>query len=608
MIAKREKILWMLEEVERLIQRALTLEKEYIHSLEEVHQKYEQSAYNLIHYRALRMFDIRELQKKLGYLGMSRLAKAESHVMGSLSTSKAILEGILEEGRITFPTSELSIKQAGKLLQKNTEALLGKETHERRTRIMVTLPSEAAENYDLVEDMIVEGMNCARINCAHDDQEKWKQMIDHVHKANKELGKNCRVAMDLAGPKIRTGSIEPGPEILKLIPDRDLKGQIIQPVKLWISDIPHPIENVHHLPISLEVYKELEIDKIIYFKDIRDKERNLKITGVEESGCWAQLYDSAYFQTGLFLYKDEAYEEKIAEVGNIPPVEQKIILSKGDVLIITKEKIDGNPTKYDDEGNVLSEAHISCTAQEIFDYVQQGEPILFDDGKIEGTIQKIDGSQISVLITNAKSKGSKLRSDKGINLPRTRLNIRGLTEKDKRDLPFVAAHADVVNMSFVNQVEDVKELIEEIDKLGAKDRLGIILKIETQSGFNNLTDILLEAMRVYPVGVMIARGDLAIEIGWDHIARIQEEMLAICAAGHIPVIWATQVLESLAKKGIPSRAEITDAAMAQRAECVMLNKGPMIQRAIRLLDTILKGMQPYQEKNAPMLPALKRVD
>ena len=163
----------------------------------------------------------------------------------------------------------------------------------------------------------------------------------------------------------------------------------------------------------------------------------------------------------------------------------------------------------------------------------------------------------------------------------------------------------MVNVSFVNRVADVQELLSELRALQAEDSLGIILKIETQSGFNNLTDILIEAMQAPRVGVMIARGDLAVECGWENMARIQEEILSLCQSAHVPVVWATQVLENLAKKGIPSRAEITDAAMAQRAECVMLNKGPHISLAVRMLDYILRNMEDYRHKRAPMLPMLQ---
>ena len=133
----------------------------------------------------------------------------------------------------------------------------------------------------------------------------------------------------------------------------------------------------------------------------------------------------------------------------------------------------------------------------------------------------------------------------------------------------------------------------------------MILKIETQKGFKNLQRILLRAMQMYPVGVMIARGDLAIETGWKNFASIQEEILRICEAAHIPDVWATQVLETLAKKGVPTRAEITDSAMAQRAECVMLNKGPYINKAVKMLDKILRRMQLFQKKKETVLPKLE---
>jgi pyruvate kinase len=104
---------------------------------------------------------------------------------------------------------------------------------------------------------------------------------------------------------------------------------------------------------------------------------------------------------------------------------------------------------------------------------------------------------------------------------------------------------------------------------------------------------------------MIARGDLAAEIGFERLAEMQEEILWICEAAHVPVIWATQVLEGLVKNGIPSRGEMTDAAMAARAECVMLNKGPAVATAVELLDGLLTRMDGHVFKKTPTLRALK---
>ena len=111
-----------------------------------------------------------------------------------------------------------------------------------------------------------------------------------------------------------------------------------------------------------------------------------------------------------------------------------------------------------------------------------------------------------------------------------------------------------------------------------------MLKIETQAAFNRLPMLLLAAMRHPPVAVMVARGDLGVEVGFERLSEVQEEILWLCEAAHVPVIWATQVLESLAKGGMPSRAEVTDAAMGSRAECVMLNKGPVHPRDAALPD------------------------
>jgi pyruvate kinase len=112
------------------------------------------------------------------------------------------------------------------------------------------------------------------------------------------------------------------------------------------------------------------------------------------------------------------------------------------------------------------------------------------------------------------------------------------------------------------------------------------------------------ALRNPPVGVMVARGDLAVEVGFERLAEVQEEVLWLCEAAHVPAIWATQVLESLTKKGAPSRAEVTDAAMAVRAECVMLNKGPYVTEAVAFLDNVLRRMQDHQNKKRAMLRKL----
>ncbi len=592
----------LIKKIDTVIEDAQLLEKKFQATLEQIHPNYRESAINLLHYRAFRKHDLRALQKELGYLGLSRLAKSQSHVMASLMTNRAILQAMLDNTPIQMPENRLSFQGGRHLVKSNLGYLLGEHPSGRRTRIMVTMPTEAADNYQMVARMVEAGMDCARINCAHDDQFIWKKMIANIKRAVEEVGKPCKIAMDLAGPKIRTGPIVAGPKIRKYRPKKDARGFINQPLSVWIGPSLKP--GLPLVPIDHADLPTLKNAKTLYFRDARDKKRSFQIVKEESDGFLAHCYQTIYLETGTVLFIDKKRSDKSVIVGELPPVEIPLALKRGDILHLDNDKTEGEPARYDEEGALVAQAHISCTAPELFEQVKVGERILFDDGKIEGIIGEVAPDNLAIEIVYAPEGGGVLRSDKGINFPDSELSFHGLTAKDRDDLAFVVHHTDIINFSFVNRPQDVIELIRVLEDLGAKDKVGLILKIETQSSFNLLTEILLEAMHIFPIGVMIARGDLAIESGWNNIGRIQEEILSICQAAHLTDIWATQVLEGLAKKGIPSRAEISDAVMAQRADCVMLNKGPFILDAIRLLDNILKDMDSYREKNAPLSPIM----
>ena len=163
--------------------------------------------------------------------------------------------------------------------------------------------------------------------------------------------------------------------------------------------------------------------------------------------------------------------------------------------------------------------------------------------------------------------------------------------------------ADGIGLSFVRTPADVQQLEKELDRLNAKQK-SIVLKIETGQAFDNLPRLLLSCLHLSSVGIMVARGDLAVEVGFERMAEVQEEILWLCEAAHMPVIWATQVLESMAQRGAPSRAEVSDAAMSERAECVMLNKGPFIVETVRFLSGVLERMTAHQSKKSSMLRRL----
>ncbi|WP_075796206.1 pyruvate kinase [Massilia putida] len=578
------------------------------HRIAEVQPHYQASARNLLHYLALRRRDLRPLQQRLATLGLSSLGRAEAHVLATVDAVLSLLRRLMHSAE-PVPESDhyIEFSAGSRILDEHADQLLGPRPNGRNVRIMVTMPSTAADDAELVHQLLEQGMGCIRINCAYDDTATWSRIIDNLRRAEKALGRTCKVAMDLAGPKLRTGPVEPGPQVLRIRPERDVLGRVVAPARLWIAANVDARKAPADADACVDVPEKwlagLHKDDHVTLTDARGARRFLIVAEVTDMGCWLESDKTVYIVPETILRhrrKGHKGKAKTARVGALPSTEQVIRLRDGDVLMLTRELIPGRPASVDSMGQCSVPARIGCTLPAVFDDVRAGETIWFDDGKIGGIIEKVEKDAMVVRIKCARPGGEKLRADKGINLPDSELKLAALTSKDIDDLPFIAEHADIVELSFANRASDVEELQNHLAKLGDRQP-AIVLKIETRRGFENLPDMLLTAMHSSSCGVMIARGDLAVETGFERLAEIQEEILWISEASHVPVIWATQVLESLAKEGRPSRAEITDAAMSDRAECVMLNKGPHIVAALRTLDDILKRMQAHQAKKQAML-------
>jgi pyruvate kinase len=455
-------------------------------------QAFIDSSLNLAYYLALRRYDLRPLQAALMPWGLSSLGRIEAKVLANLDAVIATLAAVCQETpnpQLSQPPLE-AFFEGDRLLKIHTQELFGNTSQQRRVRIMVTLPTEAASNYEFVRDLLHQGTDCVRINCAHDTPSEWSAMLSHVRLAESEMHRPCQVLMDLSGPKIRIQyAIAPQAK------QRVYRGESV----LLRRDLPTTIG----------------------------------------SHCF----------------------------------------------------------------------QINCTLPDVVDRLEVGAPVWIDDGHIGAVVEKITSEGAFLRITHARAKGEKLRPDKGINFPHTDLHLCPLTDKDRQDLDFIAANADqvdIIGYSFVQKPEDIATLQQELGaRLANHTQIpAIVAKIETPAAVTNLPELIVQAAGKQPFGIMIARGDLAVEIGYQRLAEIQEEILWLCEAAHIPVIWATQVLENLVKNGLPSRAEMTDAAMAERAECVMLNKGAYIVEAVTILDDVLTRMEAHQTKKTPQLRAL----
>lgn len=565
-------------------------------------------ARNLMHYAHLRSRDLRGLQQKLAAVGATRLTTTEPAVQARLKAARNVIGAFAGEGPLYMPAEVVhAFEDADEILDEHAEILLGAPLPDTPSCIMVTLPTEAATDINLVRGFAESGMDLARINCAHDDETVWQQMIDNVRTVAAEEGREIRINMDLAGPKVRTGAIAPGPEVGAARVTRDEIGTVLTTAKLWITPAPTVSQPPAGLPgrpaLAFQVdpawYEKLQVGSVINLHDTRGSRRSFTVTELFDDGLLAEGQQKAYIANGTLLEHD--YER--SRVYGIPAGAQRINLKVGDRLVLTSEEV-----TYDPHANPDAIPRISCTLPQAVGAIEVGHRVLFDDGSIAAVcVSKKDAdgiADVELEVTRARPQGVNLAAYKGINLPDSKLPLPSLTEEDVRHLKFVAAHADIAAISFIRDVADVEYVLKTLREVAEPSdaaRLGLVLKIETIPGYENLAHVLLAGMRHENFGIMIARGDLAVELGFERMAEVPQLIMSMAEAAHVPTILATQVLENMAKNGLPSRAEITDAAMALRAECVMLNKGPHINDAIKVLTLMSKKLGASQRKSRLLL-------
>jgi pyruvate kinase len=597
------------EELLHVRQQMMQISAEHSGVIRKVLPAHEKSARNLLHYLAFRLQDVRELQGSLAEWGLSSLGRSERKVQAAIDTVLHVMHRL--EGKMWQPNESppACFREGRRLLEENTAALLGEHPSGRRVRIMVTMPTEAAHNYRLVLNLLESGMNCARINCAHDSPEEWAAIVKNIRKAEHSSGLSCKIEMDLAGPKLRTGPLGYGPAVIKSKPQRNAIGEVIKSGVIWMypasANPQKPAEVVHGLAVPEDWLHSLRVGDKVTLTDARGAHRTLTVETIQSGGCLLSHTKTIYFVPGLALKTERAYPGNSACIPPyIPAHENPIRLCIGDLLLLRRDNEPGSVAVPNESAGLFRAAEIGCSIPGVLRDVKVGESIWFDDGKIGGIIEKITAENLQVRIIQARPSGEQLRSEKGINLPDSELQLPAFTAEDRTHLKFAIEHADMVGLSFVNSPRDVEDFIEEIRNLTSNPP-GILLKIETRRGFDNLPALIIAAMQLPVLGVMIARGDLAIEGGFGRLSEVQEQILWVCEAAHVPVIWATQVLEGLAKDGLPTRAEVTDAAMGQRAECIMLNKGPHIVLATKSLDEILRRMQDHQTKKRSLLRRLR---
>ncbi|GKS60081.1 pyruvate kinase [Nitrospira sp.] len=555
---------------------------------------------NLLAYLALRGYDLLDVQLELADRGLSSLGRLEGAVMTSLRKVLEHLGSPPPESPLAAP----SFSQARGMLSQRSTRLLGRPRLHHQTRIMVTLDTDTLRQPDLLEQLLLKGMDIARINCAHDTSREWLRLIEAVRDAETRLaqqgqgiGRRCRIVMDLAGPKVRTGPLKSSTRPLKLSVEKDLRGRprcvleghltaATEETRL-IRNPGEPRRFVIALP-QQDRLNNLSLGDDLTFVDTRGRTRLLRVLErASPTRVRVGLNRTAYIEEGTELMSPQGFSFRVGPITDQPVA---IHVQVGDHLRLYRDPAcPGHPAEGDQP------AGIACTLPAVLEAVQPGHRVFIDDGKIGARVLNVLPEYLELEIMAPRDTPARIRAEKGLNFPDSAIEIPALTEKDREDLRFVVKHATAVGLSFVHRPRDLDDLRSALKDLGNPE-IGIVIKIETRESIHRLAQLLLAGLDLPKFGVMIARGDLAVEVGFEHLALVQEDILCMCEAAHIPVIWATQVLENLTKSGLAARAEITDAATGQRAECVMLNKGAHIIEAVKTLGDLLSSRERQRVK------------
>lgn len=545
--------------------------------------KHRTSAVNLVHYLALRKQDIHRLQLELAALGLSSLGRCEGHVRDTLLRILAWLSGGRGDATAAGADEPLDWAKSESILHANTRTLFGPRPPDRHVYIMVTAPDASQASARWADSVIKAGADLLRINGAHETPREWKAIVSTYRSRAAALDKPARVIVDLPGPKLRTEVRKLEEAVLHLPRRKDRFGRTVAPTELLLVA---EYSGGAQIPVPPDWLPRLKPDDTLELMDSGERERALVVRGPGEGGVRAECGRSLYVTPGLTLIWRRG-EEVMAEgrVGKLPRQPGEVRLAVEDAFLLNAEGQSAD----------LKTRALAFPEPQLLAQVRPGERVILDDGKLVAIAEATRPDGLLCRVQYALKSPTRLRSGKGIAFPDSELSLRELGPNDEVALAFALEHADGVGVSFVNSPKDVALVGERIRQSG-KAGFGMILKLETRGAMRHLAGILLEALKYDPVGLMIARGDLAVELSFERLAEMQEELLWFGEACHLPVVWATQVLDTVAHTGVPTRAEVTDAAMAMRAECVMLNKGPYIAAATRMLADIIHKMEAHQYK------------
>jgi pyruvate kinase len=292
------------EQLLSLRQHALDVERFAEDEIALAHPSHRSAARNLVDYLALRQRDISSLQRELQRNGLSSLGVIQGHVMATIDAVLGVLDTLTGETRTLLDQADHpTFEGALAALRMFADDTLGPCPDGGTVRVMVTMPSEAAADPTVIDDLLCQGMSIMRVNCAHDGPEAWSSMIEHLRRAEQKHGRVCRVSFDLAGPKLRTGPVAPGPEVLRFKPARDRLGRVAALGMIVFGPIADADEDdVTLVPLNPHFHQRAQPGDVLRLDDARGRRRDLLVDNVGRHSLLCTTDRTVYLTTGTPIW------------------------------------------------------------------------------------------------------------------------------------------------------------------------------------------------------------------------------------------------------------------------------------------------------------------
>jgi len=537
------------------------------------------AARNLLHATAMDEAETGELDALCARLGVRTPTLAPGGVLAAIDAASRACAAIAGEPDVPGEPPEAGDETEGASARARAAgALLGASPG--RVRIVATLPPAADEAG--VRAMGEGGMDVARLNTARVDPARWVAAAAMLRRARP----SCRLLVTLPGPRLRTGAIEPGARVVRVRPERDAMGQVVEPGRVRL--VAEESAGEGDVPLPAPFLASLRHGDKLRMLDARGRERTLVIIGEGDArgGRLALCARTAYITGGLPVSLEHpAGRAPEARIGAVEPVAQTLTLRVGDRLFLTRSQSPGRPATG------AHPARLACTLPGVLDDLGVGSRVVLDEGRIEATVARVNDAGAEVEVVRTRRAVERLGGDRPIHLPGVRMSVPLLSERDERALAFAAAHADAVGVSFCRDAADL-DLIESRLRShlpAGRAMPGVVLTVETEGMAQALDGLLLRALGWSGCGVLLSRGELSVETGSARLPRVESRVVRLAQAARVALLYSTPALRSLVRRGRPGRSEPGDQGALLAADAAVLGTGERIGEAVRWLDGHLRA-------------------